>query len=132
MKRINVGIISLLVSLTGWAEGYTTEFGVLKSELLGMYIHRDEAENSNIYTSVVAGEINYTTPSWNHLSVTVAPYFSKKIGFLSGSGEDLNYDLLSSERESFIYLGEGYLRYAPQDWDIRIGRLALETPMANR
>lgn len=132
MKNKVVILAVMAASVLGWAdETKGTDSGSLNGELVGMYIHRDEALNRDIHTTVIAGEIHYETPSWNYLSATIAPYFSQKIGGLSGKGEDLNEDLLSSKHGSFVYLGEAYLTYAPNLWNIRIGRQALETPMAN-
>ncbi|MEJ2052293.1 MAG: OprD family outer membrane porin [Calditrichaceae bacterium] len=83
--------------------------------------------------AAIGGQIKLVMPEWNNLQFAIAPYFSEKIGFLSGDEEDgeLNGDFFDENGDSFAYIAEAYVDYKFKEGFIRVGRQQLETPFIN-
>lgn len=93
----------------------------------------DVAGEKSTSAAAIGGHIKFETAEWNKLQLAIAPYFSEKIGFISGNEDsgELNGDFFDSNKVSFAYLGEAYVNYALQDGFVRYGRQLIETPFIN-
>ena len=93
----------------------------------------DVPATNSTTASAVGGFIKFETAKWNDLQFSLAPYFSEKIGSLSGdeSTGKLNADFFDSNLNSFAYLGELYTQYNWKDGQLRYGRQLIETPFIN-
>lgn len=113
-----------------FAEGRT------EGDIRLLYINQDNhAEGApTTYGTSIGGQLKYETAKWNHISVAASAFVSQKIGGLSGdhSKGELNLDIFGEDGNSFAYMGEAYLDYAYKQFDLRIGRQKLDTPMNDR
>ncbi len=105
--------------------------GEWSGEIRGAYVFYDNAEDVDNYATAIGAQIRYETAPWNHVRLGFAPYMSKKIAFASGDGDSMNYDFLSNETDSYIYLGERYLDYTYDGLNVRIGRQQFDSPFAD-
>lgn len=101
-----------------------------------LYINQDNhAEGTpTTYAGSIGGQLKYETAKWNHLSVAASAFVSQKISGLSGdhSKNELNLDVFGEEGNSFAYMGEAYVDYYNKQFNFRIGRQKLDTPMNDR
>ena len=91
------------------------------------------AGDPTTYATAIGGQLKFETAPWQRLQFAIAPYFSQKVGFLSGDEDTgkLNGDFFDSNNDSFAYIGEAYVHYAWSNGTARLGRQQLETPFIN-
>ncbi|MFA6188892.1 MAG: OprD family outer membrane porin [Sulfuricurvum sp.] len=97
------------------------------------YVNQDNEASTDTYATAFGGILKYETPVWNDLKLGVAGYASQKIPFATGSWDEgkTNPDFFDAEGKSFVYLGEAYVDYAANDFNVRIGRQLIDTPLVN-
>jgi hypothetical protein len=138
MKLVSKNKI-ILMSLI--ATTHLALFGAVIPEDKGMvsglirlgYVNQDNEASTDTYATAFGGILKYETPVWNDLKLGVAGYASQKIPFATGSWDEgkTNPDFFDAEGKSFVYLGEAYVDYAANDFNVRIGRQLIDTPLVN-
>jgi len=101
---------------------------------LGYITHDPDVSGANTTTAAaIGGFIKYETAEWNRLKLAIAPYFSEKIGPLSGDEDQskLNGDFFDSNNDSYAYLGEAYIQYSWSQGSLAWGRQQLDNPFVN-
>ncbi|MGA9045647.1 OprD family outer membrane porin [Sulfuricurvum sp.] len=96
-----------------------------------VYVNQNNASAIDTDTTAIGGILKYETAAGKDLKLGIGAYVSQKIGFASGRGDHLNYDLLSVENGSFAYIGEAYMDYTASDVTLRVGRQSIDTPFAD-
>ncbi|WP_457745400.1 OprD family outer membrane porin [Sulfurimonas sp.] len=98
------------------------------------YITQDNAATKDTYATAFGGELKFETARYLYTSVAVSTYISQKLNGLSGTvgNGDLNPDFFGANGESITYLGEAYIDYNHNKFDIRVGRQQLDTPLNDR
>lgn len=82
------------------------------------------------YATAVGGILKYELAEFKGFNAGVALYASKDIGFLTGDGAKQNSELSSTDG-SYADLAEAYVNYNYKDFNIRLGRQTLDTPLAD-
>jgi hypothetical protein len=95
----------------------------------GSYNYK-EAFSENTYATALGGILKYELAQYNGFNAAVAMYASHDIIPLTGKGKKYNSDF-SSSKGSYTELGEAYLNYQYNDFNVRIGRQTLDTPLAD-
>jgi imipenem/basic amino acid-specific outer membrane pore len=131
-------VISMLTGRLGAQENsfddaikHASTHGVFRLGFIN--VDPDVAGNPTTYATAVGGQLKFETAPWQRLQFAIAPYFSQKVGFLSGDEDTgkLNGDFFDSNNDSFAYLGEAYVHYAWSNGTARLGRQQLDTPFIN-
>ncbi len=96
--------------------------------------HNHATNVADTYATSIGGQLKYETAKFYHLSLAAAAFVSQKVGVLSGNENkgELNYDFFGSNGDSFAYLGEAYIEYTRKNFNLRIGRQKLDTPLNDR
>ncbi len=101
-----------------------------------LYINQDNHADGapTTYGTSIGGQLKYETAKWNHVSLAASAFVSQKVDSLSGdySRNELNLDVFGEEGNSYAYMGEAYVNYSYNRFDLRIGRQKLDTPMNDR
>jgi len=100
---------------------------------LGFYQKNpDKTMEKTQSVTAVGGQLKYETASLNGFSAGVAMYASQSIGALSGKQEDGKFSpYLTSSEKSYTELAEAYINYSIDDFNVRIGRQAIDTPLSD-
>ncbi len=96
---------------------------------------RDDATGSkDTYGTSIGGELKYETAKFYNMSAGVSAFISQKIDPLSGdfNKNELNTDFFNEKGNSIVYLGEAYIDYKQNKFDVRFGRQKLDTPFNDR
>lgn len=98
---------------------------------LGYYSMNPEANGANTeYTTAIGGQLKFETASFNGVSLATALYTSHSISALSGKQEDGKFsDFLTSSEKHYTELGEAYINYAMNGFNIRVGKQLIDTPL---
>lgn len=96
-----------------------------------VYVTQNNTSAIDTETTAIGGILKYETAVRNNLKLGIGAYVSQKIGYASGRGDHLNYDLLSVENDSFAYIGEAYIDYTASDVTLRLGRQSMDSPFAD-
>lgn len=86
--------------------------------------------NSDTYATAIGGILRYELAQLNGFNAGVAFYTAHDIGFATGTDTKHNNELASSAGD-YSELGEAYLNYKYNDFNIRLGRQPLDTPLAD-
>jgi len=109
------------------------EKGKIKGNIRLAYINQnnDATAIPNTYATSLGGELKYETASYYHTSVAVSMFVSQKVSPLSGdfNKNELNLDFFDADGSSIVYLGEAYVNYNQNNFDVRVGRQKLDTPL---
>ena len=84
----------------------------------------------NTHATAFGGIIKYELAEFNGFNAAAAVYTSHDIPFLSGSGIHYNPEL-SSSKGSYTDMAEAYINYKYQDFNLKVGRQTLDTPLAD-
>lgn len=87
-------------------------------------------EPNEPYVTAVGGIAKYELAEYRGFSIGTALYFSADIPYLSGVDEKHSSEL-SSSRELYANIAEGYINYRFNSFAARIGRQVLNTPLAD-
>ena len=99
---------------------------------LGYYSSNPDARGETQSVTAIGGQLKFETASLNGISAGVAIYTSQNIDALSGEKNDEKFsDYLTSNEKSYTELAEAYLNYSINDFNIRIGRQLIDTPLAD-
>ncbi len=100
------------------------------------YIDQDNHATgvSDTYGTSIGGQLKYETAKLHHVSLATSAFISQKVDALSGdaSKNELNPDFFDADGKSFVYLGEAYIDYSKDNFDLRIGRQKMDTPLNDR
>lgn len=108
--------------------------GELSGQLRVGHFTFDKKDNtkSDDYVSAIGGQLKYETALLYGLSMGVAMYTSHSIALLSGDKEDNKFnDLLTSSEKNYTELGEAYVNYTRDSFNLRVGRQQIDTPLAD-
>ncbi len=110
------------------------EQGNVSGNIRVAYINQDNAIGADSYATSIGGELKYETAKFYHTSFALSTFISQKVSPLSGDfdKDELNLDFFDSDGSSFAYLGEAYIDYNYKNFDVRIGRQKLDTPLNDR
>ena len=99
---------------------------------LGYYSNDSDAIANAQSVTAVGGQLKYETATLNGFSSGIAIYTSQNIDFLSGSSSSNKFsDFLTSSEKNYAELAEAYIDYAKNDFNIRLGRQVIDTPLAD-
>ena len=102
--------------------------GSVSGQLRIMYAESPEAQK--LYTTATGGIIKYELAEYHGFNAGAAVYTSYDMPFLSGSGTK-RYTDLSSSNENHTDMSEAYINYKYADFNIRVGRQVIDTPLAD-
>ncbi|MBN2783129.1 MAG: hypothetical protein JXQ66_07820, partial [Campylobacterales bacterium] len=90
-------------------------------------IDTKDSTTKDTYVTAIGGQLKYESASFSGLSGGVAIYTSHSIGGLSGT-QDLNNPnnnkfntFLTSEEKNYTELGEAYINYTRDSFNLRVG-----------
>lgn len=100
------------------------------------YIHSSHEIGKNISNeekdaSAFGGELGVNTASYYGFHAQAAVYISQSLEFANPSRENRNEDFFNTDVDSFAYLALANIGFDYENFSLRIGRIALETPYAN-
>ncbi len=102
--------------------------GTVSGQLRIMYSESPEA--NKLYTTATGGIIKYELAEYHGLNAGAAVYTSYDMPFASGLGAQ-RYTDLSSSKEDHTDMSEAYINYKYEDFNIRVGRQVIDTPLAD-
>jgi len=108
--------------------------GKITGQIRAGYIWVEPSSDSypNNYTTAIGGELKFETASYLGFSAGVAFYTSHAIMGLSGDIDDGKFNTsLASDDKYYDLLGEAYINYSYESFNIRIGRQLIDTPYAD-
>ncbi len=110
--------------------------GKVEGNIRLAYINQDNHAigAADTYGTAIGGQLKYETARFKNLSLAATAFVSQKISDLSGDKDkgELNGDFFGADGNSFAYFGEAYVDYGYQNFDLRIGRQKLDTPLNDR
>ncbi len=99
---------------------------------LGYYNVDLDANSDTQSVTAIGGQLKYETASLNGINAGVAMFTAHSINSLSGDKDSDKFsDFLTSSEGSYTELAEAYLNYSIDNFNIRIGRQLLDTPLAD-
>ena len=131
MKKSVWMSLAAVAALSGAGIDGAFAAGQAGGDIRAVYVDQDNEIVEDTYTTAVGGILKYETAEWNGIKLGAGAYVSEKLGFASGSGDKLNYDVLSSKNGSYAYVGEAYIDYSANDFSLRVGRQLIDTPFAD-
>ncbi|MBN2815818.1 MAG: hypothetical protein JXQ67_03995 [Campylobacterales bacterium] len=87
-------------------------------------------EPNEPYATALGGIAKYELAEYRGFNLGAALYFSVDVPYMSGEGETHSSEL-SSSRELYANVAEGYVNYRYEDFNLRAGRQLLNTPLAD-
>ena len=97
---------------------------------IGTYSLDPNSDADTQTVTAIGGQLKFETASFSGVSLGSAFYTAHTIDVLSG--DDNKYsDFLTSSKESYTELAEAYLNYTNVNFNIRIGRQVIDTPLAD-
>jgi hypothetical protein len=106
------------------------EDGTVSGELRSMYSRYNFEEDENIYATAIGGQVQYELAKYKGFNAAVRFLTSHEVSDLSGDDKKFNPDL-SSEDGSYTQMIESYINYEYDNFNIRVGRQSLDTPLAD-
>jgi imipenem/basic amino acid-specific outer membrane pore len=133
MKKTVILSIAAVAALNAGSIGEAFVAGKTENQLRISYVDQDNAIDTDTYGTSLGGMLKYETGEWNGLKLGVAGYLSQKIHPATGSFDDgkANPDLFGEDTASYTYVGEAYVDYTVSDFNLRIGRQLIDTPLAD-
>lgn len=131
MKKMVVMSLAAAAVLSASNIDEAFKTGKASGQIRAAYVNQDNALDPDTYGTSLGGQLKYVTGSWNDIKLGVAAYISQKLPFASGNGDKLNADFFDADGDSFVYLGEAYIDYSANDFNLRVGRQQIETPFAH-
>lgn len=136
IKIISLGTLSMLplyAEISSIDDAFKQ--GKLEANLRLAYVnqHNHASTTPNTYATAIGGALKYETAKFNNISLAASAFVSQKISPFSGDNDksELNGDLLGANGDSFAYMGEAYVNYASDEFNLRIGRQKIDTPMSD-
>ncbi|MDF1882561.1 hypothetical protein JHD49_01255 [Sulfurimonas sp. SAG-AH-194-C21] len=102
----------------------------VSGQLKALYAPYDYKNKQDTYTTAVGAIIKYELGEFNGFNAAVSVFTSHDVGIATGSGSVQNPEI-SSSNGSYTELGEAYLNYVYEDFNIRLGRQVIDTPLAD-
>jgi imipenem/basic amino acid-specific outer membrane pore len=133
MRKAVVLSIAAVVGLSAAGVGETLVAGKMDNQLRLSYVDQDNAIDTDTYGTSLGGILKYESGEWNGVKLGVGAYISQKIHPATGSFEDAkaNPDLFGEDTKSYAYVGEAYINYTLNDFNLRVGRQLIDTPFAD-
>ncbi len=123
-------------SASSFDEAFTQ--GKVEGDIRLAYInqnnHTTDPATKDDYATSIGGQLKYETAKFNNISAAASVFVSQKVSKLSGdrNKDELNGDFFDANKDSFAYLGEAYIDYGYKNFDLRIGRQKIDTPLNDR
>ena len=93
------------------------------------YNQKEKGVDDN-YATAIGGILRYELAEFKGFNAGVALYTAHDINSISGNTLHHNPEL-SSSKGSYTQLGESYINYTYKDFNFRVGRQVLNTPLAD-
>ncbi len=81
--------------------------------------------------SVFGGEFGLSSAQYNGFLLHLSTYISQNLNLQNQSKENLNEDFFDYQNNSFAYVAESSVDYSDDSFEMKIGRIRVETPYAN-
>ena len=106
--------------------------GKVSGKVQTMYAWYEQKQKglSNSSASAVGGVLKYELAPFHGFNAGVAFYTSHDIDFATGDGRHHNSEL-SSSKGDYTQMAQAYLNYKYKDFNLRVGRQVLDTPLAD-
>ena len=103
-----------------------------KGKVSGQFkmMYSEAAEPGNAYATAVGGIIKYELAEYHGFNAGAAAYTSYDIPFASGEGDERSTEM-SSDVGNHTDMGEAFVNYKYDVFNIRAGRQVLNTPLAD-
>jgi imipenem/basic amino acid-specific outer membrane pore len=133
MKKIVVMSMAAVVALSATTIDEAFATGKASGQIRGAYTSIENDAGGNSYGTALGGILKYETADWNGLKAGVAAYVSQKLHAASGDADknELNSELFDIDGKSYAYVGEAYLDYTMDNFNLRVGRQQIDTPFAD-
>lgn len=133
MKKIVVMSMAAVVALSATSIDEALAAGKASGQIRGAYTSIENDAGGNSYGTALGGILKYETADWNGLKAGVAAYVSQKFHAASGDADknELNSELFDIDGKSYAYVGEAYLDYTMDNFNLRVGRQQIDTPFAD-
>jgi imipenem/basic amino acid-specific outer membrane pore len=133
MKKTVAMSLVAVVALNGSSIDEAFNSGKVTGQIRGAYVSQDNAADTDTYGTSIGGVLNYETGSWNDIKLGIGAYVSQKLPFATGDEDEgkANPDLFGENTSSYAYIGEAYLDYTANDFNLRVGRQLIDTPLAD-
>ncbi len=95
-----------------------------------MYGDYNYKNKNDTYATAIGGIIKYELASLNGFNAGGAVYTSHDISFATGTGINQNSEP-SSQSGSYTEIAEAYINYKYEDFNFRVGRQLIATPLAD-
>lgn len=107
--------------------------GKASGQIRAAYVNQDNAVDTDTYGTSIGGIVKYETADWTGLKLGVGAYVSQKLHFATGSFDEgkANPDLFAEDAKSYAYVGEAYIDYTIDNFNLRVGRQLIDTPLAD-
>ena len=131
MNKIVAMSLSAAVALNAADINNMFAAGKAEGQIRAAYVNQDNAVDTDTYGASIGGVLKYETAGWNGVKLGVAAYISQKLSFATGDDERSSGDLFAEESTSYVYAGEAYIDYSTDNFNLRIGRQLIDTPLAD-
>ncbi len=81
--------------------------------------------------TVFGGEFGLNSAQYNGFSLHLSTYISQNLNLQNQPKENLNEDFFDYQNNSFAYVAESSIDYSNEFYEMKIGRIKIETPYAN-
>jgi hypothetical protein len=106
--------------------------GKVTGQIRAIYAAYEQKKSTQVdtYATALGGGLKYELASLYGFNGAVAFKTSQDLGFATGDGEKQNPEL-SSSKGNYTELSEAYINYKYKDFNLRMGRQVLDTPLAD-
>jgi len=106
--------------------------GKVTGQIRAIYAAYEQKKSAQVdtYATALGGGLKYELASLYGFNGAVAFKTSQDLGFATGDGEKQNPEL-SSSKGNYTELSEAYINYKYKDFNLRMGRQVLDTPLAD-
>jgi len=95
-----------------------------------IYSYHDEKSGHSPYSTDVGGQLKYELAKFKGFGAGVEFTTSRSINALTGDDEREN-TFISSPDGSYTQMSQAYLEYKYEDFDLKVGRQLIDTPLAD-
>jgi len=110
---------------------YTEAFGLIRTAYIHTAQKVDTEPKTTKSSTAVGGAFGLDTGSLYDFKFHIAAYLSKIVPALSPSTADTHEDFVDFNGDSFIYLAEASIDYNSEDFQVKVGRIRIDTPYAD-
>lgn len=131
MKKTLMMSLAAIAALNASSIDEAFAAGKASGQIRAAHVTQDNEASNDTYGTSIGGVLKYETAAWNDIKFGVAAYVSQKLGFATGNDAKTNLDFFDEEGKSYAYVGEAYLDYTIDDFNLRVGRQQIDSPFAD-